>query len=153
MVYFDNAATSFPKPDSVYDAIISAMKDYGANPGRSGHKMALKLSREIYNTREMISKMVNIGNPMNAIMIFNATQGLNMGIRGVLKEGDHVITTSMEHNSVLRPIKYLEGFGVENTIVKADSMGRINPADIILNSVFLFSLYFNTSCKKRMLMT
>jgi cysteine desulfurase family protein len=130
MVYFDNAATSYPKPEVVYDSIMTAMREYGANPGRSGHKMALKAGRGIFETRELICKLFNINNPMNVIFTFNATEALNIGIKGVLREGDHVITTSMEHNSVLRPIKYLERFGVESTIVKADSKGRINPKDI-----------------------
>lgn len=130
MVYFDNAATTFPKPDIVYESIMSSMKDYGANPGRSGHKLALKMGRGIFDTRELIGELFNIKNPLNIALTFNCTESLNIGIKGVLKPGDHVITTSMEHNSVLRPIKYLERFGVESTIVKADSKGRINILDI-----------------------
>lgn len=130
MVYFDNAATTFPKPDIVYDRVMKVMKEYGANPGRSGHKLALKASREIFETRNLISKFFNTGNPMNIIFTFNCTESLNIGIKGILKPGDHVITTSMEHNSVLRPIKYLEKTGVESTIIKADEKGIINPLDI-----------------------
>ena len=130
MVYFDNAATTFPKPDIVYDRVMKVMKEYGANPGRSGHKLALKASREIFETRNLISKFFNTGNPMNIIFTFNCTESLNIGIKGILKPGDHVITTSMEHNSVLRPIKYLEKTGVESTIIKADEKGIIDPLDI-----------------------
>lgn len=130
MVYFDNGATTFPKPDVVYDSIMTAMKEYGANPGRSGHKMALKASRGIYETRELMGKLFNFNNPMNIILTFNATQSLNIGIKGTLKPGDHVITTSMEHNSVLRPITYLDKFGVESTIVYGDEKGRIKASDI-----------------------
>jgi cysteine desulfurase family protein len=130
MIYFDNAATSFPKPNIVYDSIMRAMKEYGANPGRSGHKLALKLGREIYETRELIAKLFNIDNPMNVIYTFNCTDSLNLGIKGILNKGDHVITTSMEHNSVLRPLKALEKDGVEITIVNGDFAGRINPKDI-----------------------
>ncbi|NLV77384.1 MAG: aminotransferase class V-fold PLP-dependent enzyme [Tissierellia bacterium] len=130
MIYFDNAATSFPKPNIVYDSILKAMKEYGANPGRSGHKLALKLGREIFKTRELISKLFNIDNPMNIVFTFNCTESLNIGIKGILKKGDHVITTSMEHNSVLRPLMDLKKEGVEVTIVKGDSKGRINPEDI-----------------------
>ncbi|HSH37084.1 aminotransferase class V-fold PLP-dependent enzyme [Schnuerera sp.] len=130
MVYFDNAATSFPKPDKVYDSIMKAMKEYGANPGRSGHKLALKLGREIFETRELLAKLFNIKNPMNLIFTFNCTESLNIGIKGILNKGDHVITTSMEHNSVLRPLKALEKEGIEITIVRGDSAGRINPKDI-----------------------
>lgn len=130
MIYFDNAATTFPKPEEVYDAIMTAMRDYGANPGRSGHKLALKASRGIYETRELIGKLFNVKNPMNIILTFNATESLNIGIKGILKPGDHVITTSMEHNSVLRPIKYMEKFGIKSTIVQGDEKGRIKVSDI-----------------------
>lgn len=130
MIYFDNGATSFPKPNSVYDETMRAMKEYGANPGRSGHKLALKLSRGIFETRTLLSKLFNTKNPMNIIFTFNATESLNLGIKGILKPGDHVITTSMEHNSVLRPIKHLEGFGVESTIVYGDSKGIVDVSQI-----------------------
>ena len=130
MIYFDNAATSFPKPKVVYDEIIDAMTQYGSNPGRSGHKMALRSSRGIFNTRNKISKLFNIKSPMNVILTFNCTESLNLGIKGLLKPGDHVITTSMEHNSVLRPIVSLERLGITNTIVQGDLKGRINPKDI-----------------------
>ena len=130
MIYFDNAATSFPKPDIVYDSIMEVMKEYGANPGRSGHKLALRLGRGIFETREIIAKLFNIKNPMNVIFTFNCTESLNLGIKGILEKGDHVITTSMEHNSVLRPLKALEKEGIETTIVKGDLMGRVDPLDI-----------------------
>ncbi|MGJ0848131.1 cysteine desulfurase family protein [Tissierella praeacuta DSM 18095] len=130
MVYFDNAATSYPKPKIVYDTIMEAMVEYGANPGRSGHKKALEASRGIFDTRTQISKLFNIKNPMNVIFTFNCTESLNTAIKGVLKPGDHVITTSMEHNSVLRPITFLSKLGIKSTIVQGDSKGRINPKDI-----------------------
>ena len=130
MVYFDNAATTYPKPDVVYEKIMTAMKEYGANPGRSGHKMALKISRGIFETRELLGKLFNIDNPLNIVLTFNCTEGLNLGIKGLLKPGDHVITTSMEHNSVLRPIKSMEKLGIEHTIVKCDSKGRLNVSDV-----------------------
>ena len=130
MTYFDNAATTFPKPEVVYRKIMEAMEGYGANPGRSGHKLALKMNRGIYDTRLSLSQLFNIENPMNLIFTFNCTESLNLAIKGLLKPGDHVITTSMEHNSVLRPIKYMEKFGVETTIVSANLLGEINPDDI-----------------------
>lgn len=130
MTYFDNGATSFPKPEGVYEEIMKAMKEYGANPGRSGHKLALKTNREIHKTRTLIAELFNIDDPLDIIFTFNGTQGLNMGIKGILKPADHVITTTMEHNSVLRPIKYLESIGVESTIVQADSKGMVNPQEI-----------------------
>lgn len=130
MLYFDNSATTFPKPEIVYNSIMTSMREYGANPGRSGHKLALRASRGIFDTRESLCKLFNIKNPMNIVLTFNATESLNIGIKGVLKPGDHVITTTMEHNSVLRPITYMEKYGIESTIIEADSKGRINPKDI-----------------------
>ncbi len=125
MIYLDNAATSFPKPERVYKAVDKCLREYGANPGRSGHKLALKAGRAIYETRELICKLFNIDNPMQVIFTSNATDSLNLAIKGVLKEGDHVITSGMEHNSLIRPIKALEEIGVENTIVKCSKEGII----------------------------
>ncbi|SHH77133.1 cysteine desulfurase family protein [Caloranaerobacter azorensis DSM 13643] len=133
MIYLDNAATTYPKPEEVYQAMIESMKEFGANPGRSGHRLALKAGRAIYETRELLSKLFNIENPMNIIFTSNATEGLNLGIKGILKSGDHVITTSMEHNSVLRPLKALESIGVETTIIQCDKTGMINIDDIEKN--------------------
>ncbi|WP_296645709.1 aminotransferase class V-fold PLP-dependent enzyme [Romboutsia sp. 13368] len=130
MIYLDNAATTFPKPEAVYDAMMDCMKNYCANPGRAGHKLAMKAAREIYDTRENIAKLLNIDNPMNIVFTNNATDSLNLAIKGVVKEGDHIITTSMEHNSVIRPIKALEKIGIENTIVKCDEQGFLNIDDL-----------------------
>ncbi|KXZ40750.1 cysteine desulfurase family protein [Alkalithermobacter thermoalcaliphilus JW-YL-7 = DSM 7308] len=130
MIYLDNAATTFPKPESVYNEVLNCMKNYGANPGRAGHKLALQAGRVIYETRENLCKLFNIRNPMNIIFTYNATDSLNLAIKGFLNSGDHVITTSMEHNSVIRPIKALEKIGVENTIVNCDKYGQLNVEDI-----------------------
>ena len=130
MIYLDNAATTYPKPKSVYQGVMRAMTEYGANPGRGSHAMAIEGARVIYETRELMAQLFNLDDPMNVIFTFNATDGLNQGIKGVLKSGDHVITTTMEHNSVLRPIKELEKYGVENTIIQCSSDGRVSVADI-----------------------
>lgn len=130
MIYLDNAATTYPKPDKVYDAVLDCMKNYGANPGRAGHKLAIAAGRIIYEARENVAKLFNIENPMNIIFTHNATDSLNLAIKGILKSGDHVITTSIEHNSVIRPIKSLEEIGIENTIVSCDKYGQLNPTDI-----------------------
>ena len=135
MYYFDNAATSYPKPERVYKALIDIMKTSGANPGRGSHTMALEASRIIYNTRYKLAKLFNIDNPLRIAFTQNATSSLNMAIKGYIKKGDHVITTSLEHNSVLRPLYSLEeDEQVELTIVKADNKGNINASDI-LNSI------------------
>ncbi|MGL5756345.1 MAG: aminotransferase class V-fold PLP-dependent enzyme [Paraclostridium sp.] len=130
MIYLDNAATTFPKPRQVYEAVLDCMENYGANPGRAGHKLAMRAGREIYECRENIAKLLNVTNPMSIIFTHNATDSLNLAIKGVVKSGDHIITTSVEHNSVIRPIKALEKKGIENTIVKCDKYGQLNPEDI-----------------------
>ncbi|MDB8794021.1 aminotransferase class V-fold PLP-dependent enzyme [Romboutsia sp. 1001216sp1] len=130
MIYLDNAATTYPKPEQVYNSIMDCMKNYCANPGRAGHKMAMRAAREIYDARENIAKLFNIDNPMNIIFTNNATDSLNLAIKGAVKEGDHIITTSMEHNSVIRPIKSLEARGISNTIVNCDKEGFLDVNDI-----------------------
>ena len=130
MIYLDNAATTYPKPEKVYDSIMDCMKNYCANPGRAGHKLAMKAAREIYDARENIARLFNIDNPMTIVFTNNATDSLNLAIKGVVKKGDHIITTSMEHNSVIRPIKSLEKYGIENTIVQCDKEGFLNIEDI-----------------------
>lgn len=130
MIYLDNAATTYPKPECVYEAIMDCMKNYCANPGRAGHKLAMKAAREIYDTRENIAKLFNVDNPMNIVFTNNATDSLNLAIKGLVKSGDHIITTSMEHNSVIRPIKALEKNNVENTVVQCDKDGFLNIEDL-----------------------
>lgn len=130
MIYLDNAATTYPKPEQVYDSIMDCMKNYCANPGRAGHKMAMRAAREIYDARENIAKLFNIDNPMNIILTNNATDSLNLAIKGAVKEGDHIITTSIEHNSVIRPIKSLEARGISNTIVNCNKEGFLDVNDI-----------------------
>lgn len=127
MYYFDNSATSFPKPKQVIDKMVEVMTEYGANPGRSGHRLALEAGRGIYETREKLSKFINSKDAMNVVLTRNATASLNLAIKGLLKKGDHVVTTTMEHNSVLRPImKLKETIGIEVTILQADIQGQID---------------------------
>lgn len=130
MIYLDNAATTYPKPEKVYESILDCMKNYCANPGRAGHKLAMKAAREIYDARENIARLLGISDPMSIVFTHNATDSLNLAIKGVLESKDHVITTSMEHNSVIRPIKALEEKGVENTVVKCNEEGVLDCRDI-----------------------
>lgn len=130
MIYLDNAATTYPKPEKVYESMMDCMKNYCANPGRAGHKLAMKAAREIYDARENIAKLFNINNPMNIVFTNNATDSLNLAIKGAVKKGDHIITTSIEHNSVIRPIKSLEKYGIENTIVECDKEGFLDIENI-----------------------
>ncbi len=125
MIYLDNAATTYPKPKTVYNEVMRAMKEYGANPGRGSHSMAIEGARVIYETRENLARLFNVDDPMRVILTFNATDALNKGIKGILNPGDHVITTTMEHNSVLRPLMELEKYGIENTIVQCNNDGTI----------------------------
>jgi len=123
MIYLDNAATSFPKPQQVIDAVVDCLKNKGANPGRSSHQGALEASRIIFETREKLAQLFGVEDSSNIIFTLNATDALNLGIKGILKSGDHVITTSMEHNSVSRPLNTLAEQGVLVTKVKCDIKG------------------------------
>lgn len=108
MSYFDNAATSYPKPDEVYSVLIETMRNKGGNPGRGSHRMAIEAFRAVYETRVKLAKLFNIDDPLRIAFTQNATMSLNFAIKGVLEKGDHVITTSLEHNSVLRPLFSME---------------------------------------------
>lgn len=130
MIYLDNAATSFPKPSKVYDEVIDCMKNYCANPGRGSHDMAIKSALKIMECRDLIGSLFNIKNPLNIAFTSNATEALNIAIKGVLKKGDHVISTAIEHNSVLRPLNTMSRQSVDVTIVQCDKGGFINPLDI-----------------------
>ncbi|HHW70501.1 MAG TPA: aminotransferase class V-fold PLP-dependent enzyme [Clostridiales bacterium] len=134
MIYMDNAATSWPKPPCVYRAVLDCMKNTGANPGRSGHSMAIAAGNLILHTRELIAKFFSIDDPFRIIFTANTTESLNLGIKGILKAGDHVITTTMEHNSVVRPLKQLECSGIELTFVKCDENGILDP-DLIKRAI------------------
>jgi len=134
MVYFDNAATSWPKPESVYKAVDNCLRNVGANPGRSGHKMSIEAGRIVYDARDGIAELFNVDDPARITLGLNATDGLNVGIKCLLDPGDHVITSSMEHNSVMRPLRYLlEARKIELTVVQCDKTGYLNPADIEKN--------------------
>lgn len=126
MIYLDNAATSFPKPQQVYDEVLNCMKNYAANPGRSSHDMAIEAESKIMETREEISMLFNIKNPLNIVFTSNATEALNIGIKGVLKKGKHVISTIIEHNSVLRPLSSMSRNGVEVTFLGVNQEGYVD---------------------------
>ena len=126
MIYFDNGATSFPKPPGMVAAMSHCMSDYCGNPGRSGHAMSMRTGEEVYKTRVSLAKLFNISGPERVVFTINATEALNIGIKGALKSGDHVITTAMEHNSVLRPLNALEGFGVAHSIVRCGPDGTLD---------------------------
>ncbi|WP_415876245.1 aminotransferase class V-fold PLP-dependent enzyme [Clostridium sp.] len=130
MMYLDNAATSFPKPLCVYDAVNDCLRNYCANPGRASHALSLQCELKIIECRENLAKLLNIDNPMRIIFTSNTTEGLNIAIKGVLHPGDHVITTMIEHNSVLRPLESLKKIGVEITMLSVDSNGYVSLSEI-----------------------
>lgn len=129
-IYFDNAATSYPKPESVYTAIGTALRECGANPGRGGHRMSLDAARLVYETREAVAWLFSIADASRVVFTSGATESINLALFGLLKAGDHVVTTVMEHNSVLRPLRALQDRGVNVTRVAADRQGRVAAEDI-----------------------
>lgn len=119
MIYFDNGATTFPKPAKVQNAVVRAMLEYGANPGRSGYKMAIETATKVYETREKAKELFNASSPTDIVFTSNCTHALNLAIKGLLKKGDHVIISDLEHNSVLRPVHTLSQRGlITYSIVK-----------------------------------
>jgi len=130
MIYLDNAATSFPKPSKVYEEVLNCMENYAANPGRGSHDMSVKAALKIMETREELCQFFNIPSPFNLIFTNNATEGLNIGIKGALEKEDHVISTVIEHNSVLRPLHSLSEKGIDVTLVGVDKAGYVNIDDI-----------------------
>lgn len=130
MVYFDNAATSFPKPREVIDAVTATLRDKGGNPGRGGHQLALAANRIVCDAREAVAEFFGIKDSSRVIFTSSATESLNLAIKGLLRPGDHVVTTSMEHNAVVRPLKAMEERGVSVTCVQAAPDGGVDPARI-----------------------
>lgn len=112
MVYFDNAATSFPKPRQTVEAANAAFTRYGANPGRGGYPMAIETAQMVYRAREQLAQLMGLENPENAIFTLNCTGAANIAIKGAVRPGDHVVISSMEHNSVRRPVEALKRAGV-----------------------------------------
>lgn len=130
-VYLDNGSTSFPKPKVVADSIYNYLTNVGGNPGRSNHSNALQANRSLYITREEICGLFNYDKPENVIFTNNITSSLNILLNGVIKPGDHVITSSMEHNSVIRPLYNLKTLlNIELDIVNANTLGIIDVTDI-----------------------
>jgi cysteine desulfurase/selenocysteine lyase len=126
MIYLDNAATSFPKPPEVLKAIADVLERAGGNPGRSGHRLSISAASVVYDVRETVAQFFNCQNPMRVIFTGNATHALNLALYGLLKPGDHVVTTSMEHNAVMRPLRDLESKGIKLDIVKCNKDGSID---------------------------
>ena len=132
MIYLDNAATSFPKPEGVYAALDRFARHTLANPGRAGHKMALAAERTLDDGRHRLNRFFNGRSPERWVFTLNCTDALNMAFKGVLNEGDHVITSDLEHNSVSRPLVAMaEARYISLTRISTDASGTIDPAAII----------------------
>lgn len=126
--YLDNAATSFPKPEAVYQAMDRFARSSLANPGRAGHKMALAAEHALDDGRHRLNRFFNGKDPDRFVFTLNCTDALNMAFKGVLQAGDHVITTDLEHNSVSRPLRAMElANHITLTRVKADGSGTVDP--------------------------
>ncbi len=130
MIYLDNAATSWPKPPCVIEAMTAFMAEVGANPGRSGHRLAVEAGRLVYSTREAVADLFGAPDPLRVVFGQNVTEALNLALRGVLRPGNHVVTSSMEHNSVMRPLRALQRQGVEVSVVGCSPEGVLLPADV-----------------------
>jgi cysteine desulfurase family protein len=128
VIYLDNAATSFPKPEAVYQALDRFARSSLANPGRAGHKMALAAEHALDDARHLLNQFFHGEGPERFGFTLNCTDGLNMAFKGVLADGDHVVTTDLEHNSVSRPLRALELAGrIALTRVRADGGGTVDP--------------------------
>jgi cysteine desulfurase family protein len=125
MIYLDNAATSWPKPPEVLRAMTDFLARAGGNPGRSGHRLSIQAGRIVYAAREAVAELFHVADPLRVIFTANATHALNIALRGCLRPGDHVVTSDMEHNSVMRPLRALEREGVDLTVVPCAPDGVI----------------------------
>lgn len=130
MIYLDNAATSQKKPEAVYEAVNRALRECSGNPGRSGHQLSLSAGKLVYETRLLLSRLFHAEKAEQIIFTFNATDGLNTAIYGTAGPGSHVITSSMEHNSVARPLHYLETLGTEVTKLRTSLDYGVDPDDV-----------------------
>ena len=130
-IYLDNAATSYPKPENVAKSVYDFMINNGTSSGRGSYKMAMKSDFLVYETRKLIGDLFNFKNYKNVIFTSNVTESINLALRGILKENDHVVTSSLEHNAVWRCLKTLETEkNISITKVKADKQGYTNPIDV-----------------------
>ena len=115
MIYLDNAATSWPKPEIVYRTMDEFLRTKGGNPGRGSNSMALAARETVEETRRLVTRLINAPETNRVIFTLNCTDALNLGLKGLLKPGDHVITDSIGHNSLVRPLRKLEAHGVKVT--------------------------------------
>ncbi len=129
-IYLDNAATSHPKPESVYRAVDHALREIGTSPGRGGYRRGLDATRIVFEARESLAELFGIKDSSRLVFTSNATEALNLAIAGMLRPGDHAVTTTMEHNSVSRPLRVAEKQGSSITRIPCDRRGFLNPRDL-----------------------
>jgi cysteine desulfurase family protein len=130
VTYLDNAATTWPKPEDVIEAMTAYAREIGGSPGRSGHRLSIEAGRIIHRTRNGLARIIDADDAFRIVFTRNATESLNLAIAGFLRPGDHVITSGMEHNSVMRPLRRLERSGVELSVVACSPEGLIDPDDV-----------------------
>lgn len=130
IIYMDNAATSWPKAPGVAEAMAAFMAQGAGSPGRSGHALSLQASRALFVCRNQIAELIGVSDASRIIFAANATHALNMGLFGFLAPGDHCITSSMEHNAVIRPLRQLSRRGVEVTVLRCASDGTLEAAAV-----------------------
>jgi len=130
MIYLDNAATSWPKPPGVPAAMVLFMQEVGANPGRSGHRRSVEAGRVVYRTREALAELAGLADPLRIVLTPNVTHALNLALRGLLRPGDHVVSSGMEHNAVMRPLRALAEEGVALSIAPCSAAGVLDPEEI-----------------------
>ena len=127
MIYLDNAATSFPKPEETIEYVNTFIRSIGGNPGRSGHTLSIEAARTIFEAREKLTQFINGKDSERLIFTQNGTESLNLAILGLLQEKDHVITTSLEHNSVMRPLMFLKNEkGIEISVIHCTREGKLD---------------------------
>jgi cysteine desulfurase family protein len=129
-VYLDNAATSWPKPETVYTAVDHFMREVGCTPGRGGHRREEEAQRIADETRGALAQLFHAPDPQGVAFTLNATQAINMALKGLLRPGDHVVTSSIEHNAMWRPLQALQRRGVRHTAVPCAPDGTMDPADV-----------------------
>lgn len=130
-IYLDNAATTYPKPETVYQAVDRAMRAVGVAPGRGGHRQAMEAARIVFSAREALASLLAIEDSSRIVFTHSATEALNLAVKGILRPGDHLVTTTMEHNSLARPLHNAAGNGVDVTWVQSDSDGYVSAEQIL----------------------
>jgi cysteine desulfurase family protein len=131
MIYLDNAATSFPKPECVLARVDEVLRHIGGNPGRGGHRMAIDAGRVIFKTRESLARLLNIKDASRIVFTKSATEATNLAIKGLLTSDDHAVVSSFEHNACIKPLAHLERHGMGLTRIKSERPDLITPEDVL----------------------